>query len=326
MYGGNLLLPKPLYSQPVRAPLRRCRLAPATPTQTLEPPTSTSTASFLHPLGNNRHARSSSSRPSLTSPIAFLTCFSPACNPPPQPPALHLTIHILQNGRTPPKARHCRRWCLWKNVSVDVSSQLLQLPLLPSLLCRDRAPAAAICLSIAYFIAHRPSTHLPINSLQHPRHLSCPRRADLNPSVFSKGTFPEVRDTPVLPRRSRIRHLPISSCPLSRGRPSGKSQQQQQLLQHQPFPTPVQSSPSASHSRRPTSTALPPAGHHALHHLVSRSACLISNRSTSPPFSRTTSPMSRLMASTSSWHYGILLARKITTVSDRCHTPTPTLS
>lgn len=122
MYGGNLLLPKPLYSQPVRAPLCCCRLAPATPTQTLEPPTSTSTASFLHPLGNNRHARSSSSRPSLTSPIAFLACFSPACIPPPQPPALHLTVHTLQNGRTPPKACHCWRWCLWKNVSVDVSS------------------------------------------------------------------------------------------------------------------------------------------------------------------------------------------------------------
>lgn len=210
------------------APLRCCRLAPATPTQTLEPPTSTSTASFSHPLGNNRHARSSSSRPSLTS-THRLACFSPACNPPQQPPALHLTTHTLQNGRTPPKARHCRRWCLWKNVSVDVSSN-------SSSACLCCLPSAAtahatICLSIAYFfICHRPSPICPINSLPRPPHLSCPRRADLNPSVFSKGTFPEVRDSPVLPRRSRIRHLPHPPCPLSRGRLSGKGQQQQQQL------------------------------------------------------------------------------------------------
>lgn len=207
------------------APLRRCRLAPATPTQTLEPPTSTSTASFLHPLGNNRHARSSSSRPSLTS-THRLACFSPACNPPPQPPALHLTTHILQNGRTPPKACHCRRWCLWKNVSVDVSNHSSS-SCFCCLLCCD---CACYHLPI-YRLLHLPPpiVHLPINSLPRPPHpCCCPRRADLNPSVFSKGTFPEVRDMPVLPRRSRIRHLPHSPCPLSRGRLSGKSQQQQQ--------------------------------------------------------------------------------------------------
>lgn len=198
------------------APLRCCRLAPATPTQTLEPPSSTSTASFSHPLGNNRHARSSSSRPSLTS-THRLACFSPACNPPQQPPALHLTTHTLQNGRTPPKARHCRRWCLRKNVSVDVSSNSFSA----GLCCLPSAATAhaTICLSIAcFFICHRPSPIGPINSLPRPPHLSCPRRADLNPSVFSKGTFPEVRDSPVLPRRSRIRHLPHPPCPLSRGR------------------------------------------------------------------------------------------------------------
>lgn len=141
------------------APLRCCRLAPATPTQTLEPPTSTSTASFLHPLGNNRHARSSSSRPSLTS-THRLACFSPACNPPQQPPALHLTIHILQNGRTPPKARHCRRWCLRKNVSVDVSSHsssacfcCLPLPRLRMLLSAYLSPASSSAT------AHHPSAH-----------------------------------------------------------------------------------------------------------------------------------------------------------------------
>ena len=50
------------------------------------------------------------------------------------------------------------------------------------------------------------------------------------------------------------------------------------------------------------------------------------SRSMSPPSSRTTSPMSRLMENMSSWRYGIRLAKKITTVFDLSPTPIRTSS
>lgn len=65
--------------------------------------------------------------------------------------------HLLQDGRTPSKAGHCWRWCLWKNVSVDVSFS--------SPFCLCLCPCATSACSIHFPLCHSEPLTLPAIAL-----------------------------------------------------------------------------------------------------------------------------------------------------------------